>query len=229
MCGDSTWGEHVMALLDGVVLDCILTDPPYSSGGFQEGGRSRGSIGMRQTPSIVNDKLSSRGYMVLLKQMLMAVPEPKVIYLFTDWRMWCWTYDVAEGSGYGVRAMIVWDKGHIGLGSGWRTQHELILCAAREPGAWKDYPSGQGNVITLPREKAASHYTQKPLKLIETLLTATPFVESVYDPFSGSGTTIIAAERQGRTCYAMEIEPRYVDMAVARWEQYTGGKAELQE
>ena len=48
----------------------------------------------------------------------------------------------------------------------------------------------------------------------------------VYDPFVGSGTTIIAAERQGRACYAMEIEPRYVDVAIARWEQYAGGRAE---
>ena len=56
-------------------------------------------------------------------------------------------------------------------------------------------------------------------------LETTPFAETVYDPFVGSGTTIIAAERQGRACWAMELEPRYVDASVKRWEDYTGGQA----
>ena len=57
-----------------------------------------------------------------------------------------------------------------------------------------------------------------------TVVETTPVAETVYDPFVGSGTTIIAAERQDRTCYAMELEPRYVDASVKRWEDYTGQK-----
>ena len=64
----------------------------------------------------------------------------------------------------------------------------------------------------------------KPVALLDTVLETTPFAETVYDPFVGSGTTIIAAERQGRACWAMELEPRYVDASVKRWEDYTGGR-----
>ena len=69
------------------------------------------------------------------------------------------------------------------------------------------------------------HPTMKPVALLDTVLETTPFAETVYDPFVGSGTTIIAAERQGRACWAMELEPKYVDASVKRWEDYTGGQA----
>ena len=82
-----------------------------------------------------------------------------------------------------------------------------------------------GNVITLRREPNVEHPTMKPVALLETVLETTPFAETVYDPFAGSGTTIIAAERQGRTSWAMGLEPRYVDASVKRWEDYTGSKA----
>ena len=82
-----------------------------------------------------------------------------------------------------------------------------------------------GNVITLRREPNVEHPTMKPVALLETVLETTPFAETVYDPFAGSGTTIIAAGRQGRTSWAMELEPRYVDASVKRWEDYTGSKA----
>ncbi len=228
MCGDSTSPDDVAGLLNGAKPDCILTDPPYSSGGFQEAGRSAGSKGSDAVyKPIENDRRSTRGYMALMKQILSAVTPVDVIYVFTDWRMWVNLFDVVEGSGQGVRSMIVWDKGTPGMGMGWRAQHELILCATRQNGLWKRHMGAQGNVITLPRQANELHATQKPVALLETILATTPFAEMVYDPFVGSGTTIIAAERQGRICYAMEIDPRYVDAAVKRWETYTGGKAEL--
>ncbi len=73
-------------------------------------------------------------------------------------------------------------------------------------------------------EEFTIHSTQKPLECMERPIRN--HEGDVYDPFVGSGTTIIAAERQGRACYAMEIWPCYVDVAIARWEQYTGGRAE---
>ena len=90
---------------------------------------------------------------------------------------------------------------------------------------WDKYMDAQGNVITLKREPNLEHPTMKPVALLDTVLETTPFAETVYDPFVGSGTTIIAAERQGRACWAMEIDPGYVDASVKRWEDYTGGQA----
>ena len=225
MCGDCTQPADVERLLGGVSPDCILTDPPYSSGGFQEAERSRGSKGtvVAYRP-ITNDRLSSRGYMALLKQALAAAPA-EVLYLFTDWRMWVNAFDVAEGSGYGVRSMIVWDKQYPGMGMGWRSQHELILCGTKSNGLWKKHQGAQGNVIGLARQPNVLHAVQKPVELLETILRATPFARTVYDPFGGSGSTLVAAERQARVCYTMEVDIYYTDVIIKRWEEYTGEKA----
>ena len=225
MCGDSTEAVDVERLLGGAKVDSILTDPPYSSGGFQESGRSAGSKATTAAyKAIPNDRLSTRGYQALIKGTLALVPV-SVVYVFTDWRMWVNLFDVVESSGYGVRSMIVWNKEFPGMGMGWRSQHELIMCGTRENGMWLKHMGAQGNVITLKRDPNLEHPTMKPVALLETVLETTPFAETVYDPFVGSGTTIIAAERQGRACWAMELEPRYVDSSVKRWEDYTGSKA----
>ena len=89
------------------------------------------------------------------------------------------------------------------MGMGWRSQHELIMCGTRENAMWSKYMGPQGNVITLKRDPNLEHPTMKPVALLDTVLETTPFAETVYDPFVGSGTTIIAAERQGRACWAM--------------------------
>ncbi|WP_425154863.1 DNA methyltransferase [Candidatus Palauibacter sp.] len=225
MCGDSTLPEHVARLMDGAEPECILTDPPYNSGADRQAG-SKGTT-VTTNRRVANDELSSRGYVALLKQAFGACPSPVVVYAFTDWRMWVWTYDVAESSGYGVRAMIVWDKCAPGVGMGWRMQHELILCGTRGRGLWSRHQGAQGNVISLPRQPNELHATQKPVELLAVILRTTPFAETVYDPFLGSGSTLIAAEQTGRACFGMELEPRYVDTTIARWEQYTGERAEL--
>jgi DNA modification methylase len=75
--------------------------------------------------------------------------------------------------------------------------------------------------------QSRSHPTQKPITLIEDIITQWCDGEIIADPFLGSGSTLIACERLGRRCYGVEIEPRYVDVAVRRWEEYTGKKAVL--
>ena len=227
MCGDSTVAADVERLLGGANVDSIVTDPPYSSGGFQESDRSAGSKGTAAVyKPIRNDRLSTRGYQALIKGTLALVPiSVSVVYVFTDWRMWVNLFDVVEACGYGVRSMIVWNKESPGMGMGWRSQHELIMCGTRENAMWSKHMDAQGNVITLKRDPNLEHPTMKPVALPDTVLETTPFAETVYDPFVGSGTTIIAAERQGRACWAMELEPRYVDSSVKRWEDYTGGQA----
>jgi DNA modification methylase len=146
------------------------------------------------------------------------------LYAFSDWRMWPTLLDLAESSGYATRAMIVWDKGSPGMGHGWRAQHELVLCGVR-PGSKFELPDGQGNVIQCARTGNELHTTEKPVELLARILQVTSNAATVYDPFLGSGTTLIAAETLGRTCYGMEIEPRYVDVAVRRWINATGGEA----
>lgn len=225
MCGDSTVPAHVERLRAGMAVDVVCTDPPYCSGGFQETEKSPGSVGTNAThKQVANDTLSTRGYMALLKSAFIEFGAP-FLYSFTDWRMWTYLFDVAESSGYGVRSMIVWNKGTAGMGRGWRAQHELILWACRStPPYPKDY-GGRGNVIEAKRSGNAHHTTEKPVDLIEQLIGNLPFVKVVGDPFAGSGTTLIACEKLDRVFLGMELDPLYCDVAVRRWQRLTGARA----
>lgn len=223
ICGDSTDRATVARLLQGVKPDVILTDPPYCSGGFQEAGKKSGSIGTRGTATIANDNLSTRGYQALIAQVLRNV-DAGVAYVFTDWRMWVALFDVVESSGYGVRNMLVWDKQTPGMGVGWRHQHELAMCAVKVKSPFNPHKA-QGNVLQAKRTGNKHHPTEKPLDLLETILNVTDLAKTVVDPFSGSGTTILAAEKAGRTAYGLELEPAYCDVIVQRWEALTGKQA----
>lgn len=232
MCGDSTSADDVHRLIGDGGVDCLLTDPPYCSGGFQEAGRSAGSIGTNgktkwggKLPNISNDTLSTRGYQLLIKSVFKRWPA-HACYVCTDWRMWVNLFDVAEASGYRVRQMLVWDKGNPGMGVGWRAQHELLLFGVRRPVKFDNHKA-LGNVIACKRTGNPDHPTQKPVELIGKVMEVSDWADTFGDPFLGSGTTLIAAEQLGRTCYGMEIDPRYCDVTVKRWEQLTGKHAEL--
>ena len=228
VCGDATSEPDRELLLDGAHPEILLTDPPYCSGGFQESGKVTGSIGTKQsdgkggysTPTISSDNLSTRGYQVLMKAVLGAA-DVKVAYLFTDWRMWVYLFDLVEGSGLGVRNMIVWNKKSPGMGNGWRAQHELVMFAHRTKPKWDNH-KGYGNVLEATRSGNELHPTQKPVEILEKLLDNTDWAKGVLDPFGGSGTTLIAAESAGQPAYLMEMEPRFVDVIVRRYIKATG-------
>lgn len=230
MCGDCTNTEDRAKLLNGATPEILLTDPPYCSGGFQESSRGEGSIGSKakmkwgegKRPSIANDTLSTRGYQALLKQAINGSP-CVIAYIFTDWRMWIYLFDLVEGSGYGVKNMLVWNKKAIGMGIGWRTQHELIMFAHKTKAQF-DKKKGYGNVLECKRSGNPLHPTQKPVELLETLLDNTSWAEGVYDPFGGSGTTLIASEKLGQKSYVMELEPGYMDIMVRRYVMTIGRK-----
>ena len=228
VCGDATSERDRELLLDGAHPEILLTDPPYCSGGFQESGKVTGSIGSKQsdgkggytTPTISSDNLSTRGYQVLMKAVLGAA-DVKVAYLFTDWRMWVYLFDLVEGSGLGVRNMIVWNKKSPGMGNGWRAQHELVMFAHRTKPKWDNH-KGYGNVLEATRSGNELHPTQKPVEILEKLLDNTDWAEGVLDTFGGSGTTLIAAESVGQASFLMEMEPRFVDVIVRRYIKTTG-------
>jgi len=228
LCGDCTNNKQLYNLFDtSAPLDIILTDPPYSSGGYQETGKKVGSIGRRHIAKPMRrDNLSTRGYLNLIYLALEAAHKADVVYLFTDWKMWINTFDVTERAGFTVRNMIVWDKIQMGMGLPWRNQHELVLFGKKSPAKMLDGKTG--NVIQCKREFNDNHPTVKPVELLLCLLNNTEG-QVVYDPFMGSGSTLIAAHQSKKTCYGVEIEPRYCDVIVKRWEQYTGLKAEKLE
>lgn len=235
-CGDATQPATVEALFAGAHADMLLMDPPYCSGGFQEAGKGVGSIGSKQIKKggrfaggIANDKLSTRGYMALMKGVLALTPAP-VIYAFTDWRMWINLYDVAESSGFGVRNMIVWDKGTPGMGRGWRTQHELVLFGSKAPIEFDNHKA-VGNVLSAKRTGNLLHPTQKPVEILQAILGVTPGGRNVYDPFTGSGSTLMACEAHEApwVFFGLEMSPAFVDVTVKRWQDHTGQAAILEK
>jgi site-specific DNA-methyltransferase (adenine-specific) len=123
---------------------------------------------------------------------------------------------------------IVWDKVDPGLGWRWRRSWEAIIEASvGKPRVWHG-GTDRRNVLRFPRAipQQDEHPTPKPVPLLEELIRASsPTRATILDPFAGSGPTLIAAERAGRTCYAVELEPRYCDIVLARWEALAGSQA----
>jgi DNA modification methylase len=190
----------------------MVTDPPYSSGGFQETGKSAGGIGTRAGDAIESDTMSSEGYVHMIRRIVRA-SNSHAVYIFTDWRMWGFTREAAELGGHRVRSMIVWAKPSGGMGARWTPQHELILWAARVRSA--SGKGSSGNVLSFGRSGNTQHPTEKPLELMTKIIaTAEPGI--VIDPFMGSGTTGVAAIRQDRKFIGIELDPVHFATAVER-------------
>lgn len=236
VCGSSTNAADMGLLLDGAHPEILLTDPPYCSGGFQESGRSSGSIGTKRydkdgkeiAVTIANDTLSTRGYQSLMREVLQNF-DGLVAYIFTDWRMWVYLFDIVETAGLGVKNMLVWNKKSpgMGMGMGWRTQHELVMFAHRTKPKWDNH-KGYGNVLEATRSGNELHPTQKPVEILEKLMDNTDWAKGVLDTFGGSGTTLIAAESVGQASFIMEMEPRFVDVIVRRYIKTTGKDTGIQ-
>jgi DNA modification methylase len=146
-----------------------------------------------------------------------------------------------EAAGFDIRHQLMWVKPYFAIGRGhYHVQHEPCYYAVRQ-GATANWKGGRkqttfweiGNGLSQsgprkPEDARTPHSTQKPVECMRRpILNHTTTGESVYDPFSGSGTTIIAAETCGRICYAMELNAIYVDVALRRWESFTGPSHEL--
>jgi len=213
LCGSSTNYDDVKKLLLENKIELIFTDPPYSSGGNQESGKGSGSIGARGQKTIKNDNLSTRGYRLLMDDVLSLCQDAHTAFIFCDWKMWIETFDISERAGFRVRNMIVWDKVQMGMGMPFRNQHELCLFGSKIAGKIGD--GGTANVLQHTRDREAQHATPKPIGLITDMLKQ---VESnnVYDPFSGGGSTMVASHQLNRKCYGMELDPKYCQVIVDR-------------
>lgn len=213
LCGDSTVEADVVRLMDGVKADIVFTDPPYSSGGFQESGKTSGSIGARGGVKIENDNLSTRGYISLMDKVLGNIKNAHTVFIFCDWKMWSYNQDIAEAKGFRVRNMIVWDKMQMGMGMPFRNQHELCLFGSKVAGKIGD--GATPNVLSFPRDRESEHATPKPPELIKKMIGQV-LGDIIVDPFIGGGSTMVAAHQLDRKCYGMEIDPKYCQVIVDR-------------
>ena len=231
LCGDATSAGDVTRLLDGATPVLMTTDPPY---GVSYDPAWRHRVNPTQRTAVGRVANDDRATWTAAWQLFLG--DVAVI-----WHAGLKAATVAadlEAAGFTLRSQIIWVKQHFALSRGdYHWGHEPAWYAVRKNATshWQgdrtqttvwEVPNlnpfgGTGtadNVVT-------GHGTQKPVRLFEIPLANNTIAgEGVYDPFCGSGTAIIAAEKLGRACFAMEIDPQYVQAAVTRWEAFTGAK-----
>jgi site-specific DNA-methyltransferase (adenine-specific) len=214
--------ELMKSLPDGCV-DAVITDPPFSSGARTDAAKSMRNGMVRgakwEGDWFTHDNMATHGFLWLMRlfsvDVLRVCRNNGTAHLFIDWRMYPNLYGVMESAGWRAKNLVVWDKQHFGMGGNYRNQHELILYA--EKGTAEFRTKSLGNVLTVARSGSEFHPTEKPVELIETLIGAVAdTAEMVFDPFTGSGTTLVAAAKLGRHFLGFEISPEYCAIARKR-------------
>jgi DNA modification methylase len=228
ICGDSTNATDVGALLGDVKPMLMVTDPPYgveyNADWRNKAIRANGSpIAGKAVGKVMNDDKSDW-------REAWALFPGEVAYV---WHASSFIPEVAESlraCDFKLRNLIIWAKSNLVIGRGdYHHQHEPCWYAVRNNG--KGHWNGDRKQTTLwqidkPQKSETGHSTQKPVECMKRPIenNSSPG-QAVYEPFSGSGTTIIAGEMTGRSVYAVELNPLYVDIAVKRWEAFTGEEA----
>jgi DNA modification methylase len=228
ICGDSTDPLVVQALLAGVRPHLMVTDPPYGVL-YDPAWRNAALPGSNtaRTGKVLNDHRADW-------REAWALFPGDVAYV---WHGALHATTVAESltsCGFEIRAQVIWAKERLVMGRGhYHWQHEPCWYAVR--GGATGHWSGDRKQTTLwsipsrDQDATTTHGTQKPVECMRRPIenNSSPG-QAIYEPFSGSGTTIIAAEMSGRACHAVELSPAYVDVAVLRWEAFTGQLAVLE-
>ena len=219
LCGDSTDIEMVRKVLENKDADLVVTDPPYNVD-YSQRGKNR----------ILNDNLGNDfdDFLNQICSNILAVSKG-AIYIFMSISEIGKLKDSFESNGGHWSTFIVWSKNHFALGrSDYQRQYEVALygwkegsarnwCGARDQSdVWQEQIVGSNKL----------HPTMKPVKLIERMiLNSSKPNDIVFDPFGGSGSTLIASENLGRKSRIIEMDPKYVDVIIRRFQERTGQKA----
>jgi len=212
MCGDSTSVDAVQTLLEGQRADMVFTDPPYN---VAFNGRS-GKFDV-----IKNDDLPDDQFAQFIQDWLQTFEafRPNSYYICCNWAF----YGILQ-SALKPKACIVWAKNVFGLGRGYRHQHEFIVF----DGLIDPDIKNESDLWNIAKDSKYVHPTQKPVAISERAIkNSTKSKNIVLDYFGGSGSTLIACEKQNRQARVMELDPKYCDVIVKRWEDFTGKKAML--
>ena len=224
VCGDSTDADVVAKCLNGVEPHLMVTDPPYGveydpawreKAGVAASGSAKGKV-------LNDDKADWREAWALFPG--------DVAYVWHAGLFAGVVGDSLAACDFHLRSQIIWDKGQLVLSRGdYHWEHEPCWYAVKK-GA-KGHWAGDRKQTTIwhipkPKKNETGHGTQKPVECMKRPIenNSSPG-QAVYEPFSGSGTTIIAGEMTGRSIHAIELNPAYVDVAVKRWQDFTGQEA----
>lgn len=209
MCGDSTSIDAVEKLMDGHKADMVFTDPPYN---VAFNGRSG------KHDVIKNDDLPDKEFIDFISSVVGVIKaiDPKVYYIWCNWKF----YGVLQGL-LPYKACIVWAKNVFGMGNGYRHQHEFCLFN----GNLDEVVKNESDLWDIKKDTNYVHPTQKPVALSVRAFGNHIKLLNVLDLFGGSGSTLIGAEQTGRKAFVMELDPKYCDLIIKRWQDFTGKKA----
>lgn len=226
MCGDSTRKNDITKLLNGHKIDMIFCDPPY--GIDYDGGRGENVKDKKEYGKILNDDLKGERLGSLITQAL-KLKVPHAYYCVSPIMQGPFLNEI-ERQGQKEDAVIVWDKGQMGLGyMAYRRRWESIIYVRNVPFKQGDPSDADVWQVKKDNPKDYVHGNQKPVELIERALNnSSTKGQNVLDIFGGSGSTLIACHKLRRNAYLMELDPRFVDVIVNRWQEFTGKKAVLE-
>jgi DNA modification methylase len=213
MCGDSTSIDAVEKLMDGQKVDVLFTDPPYN---VAFNGRSG------KHDVIKNDNLEEGEFDQFIGEVLQTIKtiNAPAFYIWCNWKFYATLQRELE-----YKACIVWAKNVFGMGTNYRHQHEFCLFN----GSIDDHIKNESDLWEVKKDTNYVHPTQKPVALSERALGNHKKAQNILDLFGGSGSTLIGCEKMGRKAFVMELDPKYCDVIVKRWQDYTGNQAILQE
>src|SRR6056297_1076840 len=226
LCGDATSEADVARLLGEVHPHLLVSDPPYGVAYDPAWRNDAGAAKTKRTGKVLNDDRADW-------REAWALFPGDVAYV---WHGALHASAVAESlvaAGFAVRSQIIWAKDRLVLSRGdYHWQHEPCWYAVKKTG--KGHWAGDRKQTTLwhisgkDQDAATVHGTQKPVECMRRpILNNSSPGQAVFEPFMGSGTTLIAAETTGRVCFGIELNPAYVDVAIERWQQFTGANAVL--
>jgi len=212
MCGDSTSIDAVEALMAGQKADMVFTDPPYN---VAFNGRSG------KHDVIKNDDLPEADFEQFITEVCNTIKavDPKAYYIWCNWNF----YGVLQGK-LDYKTCIVWAKNVFGMGAGYRHQHEFCLFNGKVDEVVKN----ESDLWSIKKDTNYVHPTQKPVALSVRAFGNHIKLLNVLDLFGGSGSTLIGAEQTGRNCFVMELDPKYCDVIVKRWQDFTGKEVTLE-
>lgn len=229
MCGDSTSVDAVDKLMDGNKADMVFTDPPYNTGMTEkkQGDSTRLS-------HMFNDSYTDEEWSNFMSDFCasydLATAKNAFIFVCLDWRR---SHELVPHlkQRWKFSNLIIWDKIVHGLGSDYKYTHEFIhVCKKGKPplATNKEGEKEYQDVWRIQRKigRDEDHATKKPIELCERAIRhGSKYKDIVLDLFCGSGSTLIASEKNNRICYTSELDPKYVDVAIVRWQDFTGKKA----
>jgi DNA modification methylase len=245
ICGSSLEESTFTTLMGSRKADVVFADPPYNVQ-IDQNVCGKGSIRHREF-KMASGEMSESEFITFLTVSLVFLARFSVLgavaFICMDWRHMCELIEAGKRSFGELLNVCIWVKNNGGMGSLYRSRHELVFAFKNGKGSHRNniqlgrYGRNRTNVWEYPGANTLSantengkllalHPTVKPVALVaDALLDCSARGDLVLDSFLGSGTTLLAAERVGRICYAIEIDPLYVDVAIRRWQRYTGQRA----